>query len=62
VYESPSLNDGVDVLQLLQQCDPSWRLVLVGDALMSPWELQAHGSRIVSELVEYSAPPYWCSR
>jgi uncharacterized protein with von Willebrand factor type A (vWA) domain len=45
VYPSPSLNDGVDVLQLLQQCDPSWRLVLVGDALMSPWELQAHGSR-----------------
>jgi uncharacterized protein with von Willebrand factor type A (vWA) domain len=45
VYESASLNDGVDVLQLLQQCDPSWRLVVVGDALMSPWELQAHGSR-----------------
>jgi uncharacterized protein with von Willebrand factor type A (vWA) domain len=45
VYESASLDGGVDVLQLLQQCDPSWRLVVVGDALMSPWELSAHGSR-----------------
>jgi uncharacterized protein len=45
VYQSASLNDGVDVQKLLQQCDPSWRLVVVGDALMSPWELSAHGSR-----------------
>jgi uncharacterized protein with von Willebrand factor type A (vWA) domain len=45
VYNSTALNDGVDVVQLLQQCDPSWRLVVVGDALMSPWELQSGGSR-----------------
>jgi len=36
---------GVPVLRLLQDCDPSWRLIVVGDALMSPWELQSSGSR-----------------
>jgi hypothetical protein len=36
---------GVPVLRLLQDCDPSWRLIAVGDALMSPWELQSSGSR-----------------
>ena len=45
VYESAALMKGIDVLQLLQQCDPSWRLVVVGDALMSPYELHAAGSR-----------------
>ncbi|MGZ6124983.1 MAG: vWA domain-containing protein [Myxococcales bacterium] len=45
VYESAALIKGADVLQVLQDCDPSWRLVLVGDALMSPWELQSSGSR-----------------
>jgi uncharacterized protein with von Willebrand factor type A (vWA) domain len=45
VYESAALIKGADVLQVLQDCDPSWRLVLVGDALMSPWELQSTGSR-----------------
>src|SRR5207253_4461432 len=39
VYESAALMRGVPVLQLLQDCDPSWRLIVVGDALMSPWEL-----------------------
>ena len=45
VYQTASLNRGVDVLQLLQECDPSWRLIIVGDASMSPWELQSAGSR-----------------
>src|SRR6184192_3540847 len=45
VYERASLMRGIDVLQLLQDCDPSWRLIVVGDALMSPWELQSAGSR-----------------
>jgi uncharacterized protein len=45
LYNSSALNEGIDVVQLLQQCDPSWRLVVVGDALMSPWELQSSGSR-----------------
>lgn len=45
VYESAALLRGIDALQLLQECDPSWRLILVGDALMSPWELQSAGSR-----------------
>ena len=45
VYQTASLNRGADVLQLLQECDPSWRLIIVGDASMSPWELQSAGSR-----------------
>ena len=45
VYQSAALSRGVDVLQLLQDCDPSWRLIVVGDASMSPWELQSAGSR-----------------
>ena len=45
VYESAALFRGVPVLRLLQDCDPSWRLILVGDALMSAWELQSSGSR-----------------
>jgi len=45
VYERASLIHGIDVLHLLQECDPSWRLIVVGDALMSPWELQSAGSR-----------------
>jgi uncharacterized protein with von Willebrand factor type A (vWA) domain len=45
VYESASLMRGIDVVRLLLECDPSWRLIAVGDALMSPWELQSSGSR-----------------
>jgi len=45
VYESAGLIRGIPVLRLLQDCDPSWRLIVVGDALMSPWELQSSGSR-----------------
>ena len=45
VYETAGLIKGLDVLPLLKECDPSWRLILVGDALMSPWELHASGSR-----------------
>ncbi|MFN2549036.1 MAG: VWA domain-containing protein [Myxococcales bacterium] len=45
VYERASLMHGIDVLQLLQECDPSWRLIVVGDALMSPWELQSADPR-----------------
>ncbi len=45
VYERGSLQKGLEVAQLLRECDPTWRLVIVGDASMSPWELQASGSR-----------------
>jgi len=45
IYETAGLIKSLDILPLLQQCDPSWRLIIVGDALMSPWELHASGSR-----------------
>ena len=45
VYDSPALRGGRAVVDLVQESDPSWRLLVVGDALMSPWELQSSGSR-----------------
>ena len=45
VYERANLRDGIDVQRLLRECDSTWRLVIIGDALMSPWELQSSGSR-----------------
>jgi uncharacterized protein with von Willebrand factor type A (vWA) domain len=45
VYARASLAGRKDVLELLQECDPTWRLIVVGDALMHPWELHSGGSR-----------------
>ena len=49
VYKTAALSerpeDRVAVTRLVQECDPSWRLIVVGDALMSPYELQSTGSR-----------------
>jgi uncharacterized protein with von Willebrand factor type A (vWA) domain len=45
VYETAALIKGTSVLQLVQECDPTWRCIVVGDALMSPWELHSTGSR-----------------
>ncbi|HZX97577.1 MAG TPA: VWA domain-containing protein [Myxococcales bacterium] len=45
LYDSAALIQGTSVPQLLEECDPTWRLIVVGDALMSPWELQSGGSR-----------------
>jgi uncharacterized protein with von Willebrand factor type A (vWA) domain len=49
VYDSAALSRGPLVTDLLQQCDANWRLIVVGDALMSPWELQSTGGRWSSE-------------
>ncbi len=43
VYKTTALRDGVLVDDLLKQCDASWRLVVVGDALMHPTELLSPG-------------------
>src|SRR5205085_8713027 len=44
VYETGSLTRGPRVVDLLRECDPSWKLIVVGDALMAPWELTASNS------------------
>jgi uncharacterized protein with von Willebrand factor type A (vWA) domain len=44
VYETAALMRGPKVLDLLRECDASWRLIVVGDALMAPWELTATGT------------------
>lgn len=49
LYDSHRLEQGPRVTDILQSCDSSWRLMVVGDALMSPWELQASGGRWSNE-------------
>src|SRR2546430_307504 len=44
VYENGSLTRGPRVVDLLPECDRSWKLIVVGDALMAPWELTASNS------------------
>jgi uncharacterized protein len=39
VYRSEGLGEPVSVGELLAECGPHWKLVLVGDALMAPYEL-----------------------
>jgi len=45
VYEKASLYNRIPVEDLLRDCDQTWRLIVVGDALMHPWELHSAGSR-----------------
>jgi uncharacterized protein with von Willebrand factor type A (vWA) domain len=39
VYRTEGLGEPVSVPELLAECGPHWKLVLVGDALMAPYEL-----------------------
>ncbi|MSP63874.1 MAG: VWA domain-containing protein [Myxococcales bacterium] len=43
VYPTAALRGGIALPELLQACDPTWRLIVVGDALMHPSELFADG-------------------
>jgi uncharacterized protein len=45
LYDSVNLWKGPAITDLVQELDQSWRLIVVGDALMHPWELQSTGSR-----------------
>jgi uncharacterized protein with von Willebrand factor type A (vWA) domain len=44
VYPTTRLRDGVSVPDLIARCDPSYKLIIVGDALMHPGELFQTGS------------------
>jgi uncharacterized protein with von Willebrand factor type A (vWA) domain len=44
VFPTTRLHDGQPVPELLAQCDSSWKLIIVGDALMHPSELMQGGS------------------
>jgi uncharacterized protein with von Willebrand factor type A (vWA) domain len=44
LYRSPRLREGVPLVDVLGTCDPNWKLILVGDALMHPAELWQGGS------------------
>jgi hypothetical protein len=44
VYKNTRLREGISVKDLLAQCDPTYKLILVGDALMHPAELFQGGS------------------
>ena len=45
LFENAQLWKGPLVTDVVRDCDPSWRLIVVGDALMHPWELQTTGGR-----------------
>lgn len=46
VYKSARFNDPVPVAQLLADCGPHYKLILVGDALMGPYELLERGGAL----------------
>jgi uncharacterized protein with von Willebrand factor type A (vWA) domain len=39
VYEQAQLRSPVSLAQLFAETNPTWKLIVVGDALMAPWEL-----------------------
>ena len=43
VYRDAAMRDGVRLPDLMVQCDRTWKLVIVGDALMHPTELLGGG-------------------
>jgi uncharacterized protein with von Willebrand factor type A (vWA) domain len=49
LYRSARLRDGVPVDQVVHATDASWKLIVVGDALMHPTELFAGGSSWTSD-------------
>lgn len=46
VYGTDGLREPIAVHQLLSECGPHWKLILVGDALMAPYELLQKAGRI----------------
>jgi uncharacterized protein with von Willebrand factor type A (vWA) domain len=44
VYRSERFSDPIPVPNLLADCGPHWKLVMVGDALMAPYELMLRSS------------------
>lgn len=44
-FPTPWLRGGTDLTEILHACDPEWRLIVVGDALMHPSELYSDGGR-----------------
>ena len=46
VYKTEAFRDPVDVHQLLAETGPHWKLILVGDALMAPYELLSEGGAL----------------
>src|SRR5581483_5061698 len=55
LYPTTKLRDGVAVTDVLNNCDPSYKLIVVGDALMHPSELFQGGSHWSYE--EWSETP-----
>ena len=46
VYKTEAFRDPVDVHQVLSECGPHWKLIVVGDALMAPYELLSEGGAL----------------
>ena len=46
VYETERFTDPVRLTDLLHECGPHYKLIMVGDALMAPYELMSPGASI----------------
>jgi uncharacterized protein with von Willebrand factor type A (vWA) domain len=57
LYPTTRLRDGIAVTDVLANCDPNYKLIVVGDALMHPTELFQGGSHWISDGSEWSETP-----
>jgi uncharacterized protein with von Willebrand factor type A (vWA) domain len=48
VYKDERFQDAIRVRDLMNECGPHYKLILVGDALMAPYELMSAGARSIS--------------
>ncbi|MCU0676626.1 MAG: VWA containing CoxE family protein, partial [Myxococcota bacterium] len=62
VYETERFTDPVRIEDLLHDCGPHYKLIVVGDALMAPYELMSPGGAITYEGEERMEGISWLMR
>ena len=62
VYETERFTDPVRVADLLHDCGPHYKLIMVGDALMAPYELLSPGGSIHMRGTERAEGIVWLTR
>ena len=62
VYETERFTDPIRIVDLLHECGPHYKVILVGDALMAPYELLSTGGSIHLRGTEKVAGIEWLMR
>jgi hypothetical protein len=62
VYETERFTDPVRITDLLHDCGPHYKLIVVGDALMAPYELMSPGGALSYEGEERAEGITWLMR